>query len=184
MKSIKEIKGLIDGIQEMEKAREWGSEPTTESVAAEAAAEWANTPEVKEAVQQYRSIGAAFLDSPEFKALANGAAGANMPAPYQVPEHVEAKSIYSTKDVYSALPSGTPGSFGTIQRDPIIYVDRIWPPPHHSYILLYSLQPPLIRQGHIRARELTFKAHLIRQGGPLMRQGLFMQSFNSARAPF
>ncbi|HIF66042.1 MAG TPA: phage major capsid protein [Acidimicrobiia bacterium] len=120
MKSIKEIKGLIDGIQEMEKAREWGSQPTSESVAAEAAAEWANTPEVKEAVQQYRSIGAAFLDSPEFKALANGAAGANMPAPYQVPEHVEAKSIYSTKDVYSELPSGTPGSFGTIQRDPIV----------------------------------------------------------------
>ena len=120
MKSIKEIKGLIDGIQEMEKAREWGSEPTSESVAAEAAAEWTNSTEVKEAVQQYHSIGAAFLDSPEFKALAYGAAGANMPAPYQVPELVEVKSIYSTKDVYSALPSGTPGSFGTFQRDPIV----------------------------------------------------------------
>lgn len=120
MGAIKEIKGLIDGIQEMEKAREWGSQPTNESVAGEAAAEWANTPEVKEAVQQYRSIGAAFLDSAEFKALANGAAGANMPAPYQVPEHVEAKSLYGTKDAYSAMPTGTPGSFGTIQRDPIV----------------------------------------------------------------
>jgi HK97 family phage major capsid protein len=120
MKDIKEIKGLIDGIQEMEKAREWGSQPTTESVASEAAAEWANTPEVKEAVQQYRSIGHAFLDSAEFKALANGAAGANMPAAFQVPESVEAKSAYGTKDVYSALPTGTPGSFGTIQRDPIV----------------------------------------------------------------
>ncbi|MBF83186.1 MAG: phage major capsid protein, partial [Acidobacteria bacterium] len=120
MKDIKEIKGLIDGIQDMEKAREWGSQPTTESVAAEAAAEWANQPEVKEAVQQYQSIGEAFLDSPEFKALANGAAGANMPAPYQVPDYVEAKSAYGTKDVYTALPTGTPGSFGTIQRDPIV----------------------------------------------------------------
>ena len=39
MKDIKEIKGLIDGIQELEKAREWGSQPSQESVAAEAAAE-------------------------------------------------------------------------------------------------------------------------------------------------
>ena len=120
MGDIKEIKGLIDGIQEMEKAREWGSQPSTESVAAEAAAEWANQPEVKHAVQEYRSIGEAFLDSVEFKALANGAAGANMPAPYQVPDYVEAKSLYGTKDVYTALPTGTPGSFGTIQRDPIV----------------------------------------------------------------
>jgi HK97 family phage major capsid protein len=120
MKDIKEIKGLIDGIQEMEKTREWGSEPQTESVAAEAAAEWANSSEVKEAVRQYQTVGEAFLDSAEFKALANGAAGANMPAPFQVPGSLASKDLYGQKDVYSALPSGTPGSFGTIQRDPIV----------------------------------------------------------------
>jgi HK97 family phage major capsid protein len=120
MKDIKEIKGLIDGIQEMEKAREWGSQPSTESVAAEAAAEWANSSEVKEAVQQYRTVGEAFLDSAEFKALANGAAGANMPAPFSVPGSLASKDLYGQKDVYSALPTGTPGSFGTIQRDPIV----------------------------------------------------------------
>ncbi len=119
MKSIKEIKGLIEGIQEMEKANEWGSQPTSGSVAAEATAEWANTSEVKEALQQYRSVGEAFLDSPEFKALAGGTAGANMPAPFQCGS-LDSKGLYGTKDVYTALPTGTPGSFGTIQRDPIV----------------------------------------------------------------
>ena len=123
MKSIKEIKGLIEGIQEMEKASEWGSQPTSGSVAAEAVAEWANTTEVKDAIRQYRSVGEAFLDSVEFKALAGGTAGANMPAPFQCGS-LHSKDLYSQKDVFSSMPAGTPDDFGSVQRDPIVMTPK------------------------------------------------------------
>jgi HK97 family phage major capsid protein len=120
MSDIKEIKSLIEGIQDLNEANEWGSTSGKSSVAGEAAAEWANSPDVKEAVRAYQSIGEAFLDSPEFKSLAGGAAGANMAAAFQVPGGMDTKSAYGTKDAYSAMPTGTPSSFGSVQRDPIV----------------------------------------------------------------
>jgi len=55
-----------------------------------------------------KSIGQRFIDSEEFKSVAGGRNGYTMHAPYQV------------KDIFTALPSGTPGDFGTPQREGIV----------------------------------------------------------------
>lgn len=107
MSDIREIKGLIDGLEQMKSVEQWGSEPQS-SVAGSF-----------DAGAQYRpveakSLGQMFLDSPEFKSLGGGRNGANMPSPFVL------NSSINVKDVYSALPSGNPGSFGTIQRDPMV----------------------------------------------------------------
>jgi HK97 family phage major capsid protein len=115
MRDIREIKSLIEGLEGMRDVEEWGNKPQSESVAQAAAAQgqWSNAP------QQAKSLGGMFLDSPEFKTLQNGKNGANMPSPFQL-NRGDVTGMWSTKDVYSALPSGTPGSFGSIQRDPIV----------------------------------------------------------------
>ena len=114
MRDIREIKSLIEGLEGMRDVEAWGSQPQGGSVAQAAAAQgqWTEAPAAK-------SLGQMFLDSPEFKALAGGRNGANMPSPFQV-NRGDVTGLWSTKDVYSALPSGTPGSFGSIQRDPIV----------------------------------------------------------------
>jgi HK97 family phage major capsid protein len=109
MADIREIKSLVESLEAMRDADKWASEPQDSVAQASAFA----TSELQQAVQQVRSksIGEAFLASAEFKSLlASGSA--NMPAPY--------KSDYNVKDLYSALPTGTPGSFGTIQRDAMV----------------------------------------------------------------
>jgi HK97 family phage major capsid protein len=114
MSDIKEIKSLIDGLENMRTVDQWGSEAPVESLAAAVAA--------GESLGHYasaKSLGALFLDSAEFKALQGGRNGANMPAPF-VLNTSDVTNMWGAKDLYSALPSGTPGSFGTIQRDPIV----------------------------------------------------------------
>jgi HK97 family phage major capsid protein len=114
MQDIKEIKSLIAGLETMGEVDAWASEPQTSVASTYAAA--AN--EVKHlSSRELKSIGEMFLESPEFKSLANGRNGANMVAPWQAAVSLTG---YNVKDVYSALPTGTPGSFGTIQRDPIV----------------------------------------------------------------
>jgi HK97 family phage major capsid protein len=118
MKDIREIKSLIEGLNEVKAVQEWASEPASDSVALEVQAKTAELG-VELTVPQAKTLGEAFIESPEFKALAGGKNGANMASPF------EAKSLhgYGVKDVYSSLPTGTPGEFGTVQRDPI--VDRM-----------------------------------------------------------
>ena len=114
MADIKEIKSLISGLETMGEVDSWASEPQ-ESVASSYAAA-AN--EVKHlSSREIKTIGEMFLDSAEFKSLANGRNGANMASAWQAAVSLTG---YNVKDVYSALPTGTPGSFGTIQRDPIV----------------------------------------------------------------
>ena len=110
MSDIREIKGLIEGLESMDSVSAWASQPQNDSVAAqEAAAPVAQSYGVK-------SIGQAFLDSPEFKALGGGRNGVNMNSPFN----------YNVKDVFAAMPtfSGTPLSsvdqFGTFQKDPMV----------------------------------------------------------------
>lgn len=55
-----------------------------------------------------KTLGQRFIESDEFKALGGGRNGYTMHAPFQV------------KDIYTALPSGTPGDFGTPQREGIV----------------------------------------------------------------
>jgi HK97 family phage major capsid protein len=113
MKDIREIKGLIDSLTAMRDVETWGDTPGTESVAAAAAAGATG--------QSYgaKSLGDLFLESPEFKALNGGRNGANMPSPF-VLHRGDIAGMWGRKDVYSALPSGEPGSFGRIERDPIV----------------------------------------------------------------
>lgn len=116
MTDIKELKGLIDSVEEMKTIEEWGAEPQTDSVAAEVSAKTAQdslyTP-------QPASLGEAFTDSEEFKSLNAGANGANMNAPFVV-KTGNLGGYWEQKDVYSSLPTGTPSDFGRVQRDPIV----------------------------------------------------------------
>ena len=114
MRDIREIKSLIDGLEGMREVEQWGDRPSSESVAQKSAAEGFWTPQT-----QAKSLGGMFLDSPEFKSLQGGKNGANMPSPFQL-NRGDVTGLWGTKDVFSAMPSGTPGSFGTIQRDPIV----------------------------------------------------------------
>jgi HK97 family phage major capsid protein len=116
MVDIKEIKSLISGLQDLRSVEEWASQPAADSVAAYAAAGLSTA-------SSYRgkSLGDLFLNSPEFKALQNGKAGANMVAPFELStSNVGAFSSKSADDIFSAMPSGTPGSFGTIERDSMV----------------------------------------------------------------
>ena len=62
----------------------------------------------------FKSLGQEFIDSGEFKALMGGKAGYTMNTPFSVNGDITAR--YGVKDVYTSLPSGTPGDFGTPQR--------------------------------------------------------------------
>lgn len=118
MADIKEIKGLIDGLENMRTVDQWGSEAPVESLAAAVAA--------GESLGRYsstKSLGSMFLDSVEFKNLAGGRNGANMPSPF-VLNTGDVTGMWGQKDLFSALPTGTPGSFGTIERDPIVVIPQ------------------------------------------------------------
>ena len=116
MRDIKDIRGLSEGLDGMNEVTAW-SNGGGSSVAAAAAAGGA-FPRAS-----FKSIGDEFINSLEFKSLDGGRNGANMSAPYTTSAVLTSNSYsggYSVKDMYSALPSGTPGSFGTIQRDPLV----------------------------------------------------------------
>lgn len=116
MADIKEIKSLIEGLEGMREVEQWGERPATESVAAKADAAQ-HAAEIREALRG-KSLGELFTESAEFKALDSGRNGANMPSPWSL--KAADFTGYNVKDVYSALPTGTPGAFGSIQRDPIV----------------------------------------------------------------
>jgi len=114
MRDIREIKDLIDGLESMREVESWGGQPVGSSVAAAAAAGASVSGQT-----HFKSIGDEFINSTEFKSLNGGRNGANMPAPFVTAKTLTA-GAYSVKDIYSALPTGTPTAFGTIQRDPIV----------------------------------------------------------------
>ena len=121
MTDIKEIKSLIEGMETMNSVDSWASQPA-ESVAGSFAAASAEVAQLSS--REIKSIGEMFLDSAEFKTLANGRNGANMVAPWQVKASFTSGN-YNVKDVYSAMPStdvanSRLGSFGSVQRDAMI----------------------------------------------------------------
>lgn len=108
MTQIKDIKGLIEDMTTLRDVSAWSSEAEHASVAAEVAAG------VEAEVKAHRSsLGSAFVSSEEFKSLQGGKAGANMSSPFVT------KSL-EQKDIYSSMPTGTPGSFGAVERDGIV----------------------------------------------------------------
>ena len=121
MADIREIKGLIEGLEQMKSVSAWGEKEDGNSVAvAYAAAER----DLNEAARDmgYKSIGQMFVESQEFKSLNGGRNGANMPAPWQVKASLTGMQV---KDIYTASPTGTmargaDAQFGSIQRDPIV----------------------------------------------------------------
>jgi len=114
MKDIREIKGLIEGLEGMRDIDAWGSAPQGSVAGAAAAGGSYNNQNY-----QFKSIGDEFIQSAQFKSLDGGKNGANMASPF-ITTKTLTNGNYNVKDMYSALPSGTPGSFGTIQRDPIV----------------------------------------------------------------
>jgi HK97 family phage major capsid protein len=119
MADIKEIKGLIEGLETMGGVSSWSSEPQETVSGAFAAAQ----NDIKQlSSREIKSIGEMFLDSAEFKSLNGGKNGANMAAAWQAGVSLTG---FNVKDVYSALPSGTMGRgadavFGSIQRDALV----------------------------------------------------------------
>ena len=109
MAQIKELKGLIEDITTLRDVSAWSSEADYKSVAAEVAA----GVEAEVAHARSQSVGDAFVNSDEFKSLQGGKSGANMASPFLT------KSL-EQKDIYTSLPTGTPGSFGAVERDGII----------------------------------------------------------------
>ena len=115
MQDIKEIKSLISGLEQMSEVDSWGSQASGESVAAAVAAGSAFSHSLRS-----ETIGEAFLNSSEFKSLANGRNGANMPSPFQYGGSLAGVSGFGVKDAYMAMLSGFLTQFGTVQRDPIV----------------------------------------------------------------
>ena len=112
MSDIREIKGYLDDMTTLDEIEAWQNQPTTESKAQELASKMAGS---SNPGRDFGSIGEAFVQSAEFKALNQGSHGLTMPVPFELET-----AGYSVKDVYSTLPTGTPGQFGTVQRDPIV----------------------------------------------------------------
>jgi HK97 family phage major capsid protein len=123
MRDIKELKSLIEAEQEMKGLREWAEQPAAESVATKVDAA-AHTLDPRRPM----TIGEAFIASEEFKALNGGRAGYSMVRPF------ETKTLHY-KDVYTDLPTGTPGAFGTVTRDPMV------PRQHTTYKRVRDLFP-------------------------------------------
>ena len=120
MSDIKEIKGIIEGLEAMNTVENWGSQAPVESIAAAAAAGYS----VK-SLYGSQSVGDLFLASPEFKTLLGGKNGANMPSPLQLGASLTTHGAYRVKDVYTSLPTGTlargaDADFGSVQRDPMV----------------------------------------------------------------
>ena len=112
MKDIKEIKSLIDGLESMNAADQWNrSGYSSVGGSADAGSSYNGR-------TSFKSIGDEFIKSMEFKALDGGRNGANMSSAFTT--NAVLTGSYNQKDMYSALPTGTPGTFGAIQRDPIV----------------------------------------------------------------
>ena len=115
MSDIREIKGLIEGLEQMQAVSSWSESESSTSISAIHAAAASDIKQLSSS--EIKSIGQMFVESPEFKTLNGGRNGVNMVAPWQAALSL---TSYNVKDVYSALPSGTPSSFGTIQRDAMV----------------------------------------------------------------
>jgi len=115
MSDIREIKGLIEGLESLNQVKDWGSSSSETSVAAQVAA-------IAPVQQAPRTVGQQFVDSPEFKSLNGGRNGANMASPWQFNGSL---TEYGVKDVFSNmatgnLANGAAANFGTVQRDPMV----------------------------------------------------------------
>lgn len=96
----REIRAEIEALEGHEEVKAWAAGT---SAPAPMASKNLWTP-----ADERKSIGQRFIESDEFKSVAGGRNGYTMHAPYQV------------KDIFTALPSGTPGDFGAPVREGIV----------------------------------------------------------------
>jgi len=93
----REIRSEIEALEGLSEVKAWAENSSAPAVA----------PKILTS-SQGKSLGQRFVESDEFKSIGNGRNGYSMNAPFQV------------KDIFTALPSGTPGDFGTPQREGIV----------------------------------------------------------------
>lgn len=119
MKQVREeLQPEIKRIEEMLELAEWGERPARASAADTAAAHLEALKAAGLTVQgpsglfEGKTLGQIVLESEEWKAFKeSGQVKKSMT--YDV-------GSLARKDVYSDLPTGTPGSFGRVQRDPLV----------------------------------------------------------------
>lgn len=111
---IKELRTLIEGAEATLDGKDFLSGPAHASAAVASAATAASFP-------QHKSIGQMFLESDEFKSLGGGTAGYTMRTPWTLKvADFAGRGYKSSSDIYTALPTGTPGDFGTVMRDAMV----------------------------------------------------------------
>jgi HK97 family phage major capsid protein len=106
----REIRAEIEALEGMREVREWAEAAETPSAAKSGL--------VLPGGAQYKTLGQQFIESDEFKALGGGRGGYTMNSPFMVKGDLG--GYFQRKAVYTALPSGTPGDFGTPQREGIV----------------------------------------------------------------
>lgn len=96
----REIRAEIEALEGLNEVKAWAA---GSSAPAAAAPKTLYVPG-----DERKSMGQRFIESEEFKSVAGGRNGYTMHAPFQV------------KDIFTALPTGTPGDFGTPVREGIV----------------------------------------------------------------
>lgn len=114
MKAVMEIRSELTQLEGLKEARDYLAAPAAKGVAAELDAMLAFA---RNSNKGTKSLGAQFIESEAWKEFF-GTGKATMARPFEVA--VPDISQLGSKDVYSSLPTGTPGDFGTVQRDPIV----------------------------------------------------------------
>lgn len=110
---MKGIRELLESFSELDSAEKWINQPENAPVGFGSDAGASGDPLAG------KTIGEAFLQSDEFKALKNGKAGANMPSPFEMKiANMGGMWRAGQKDLYSQGPYQFPG--GTVQRDSMI----------------------------------------------------------------
>lgn len=111
---MKGIRELLESFSELDTAEKWISQPDHQPVGFGEGSDTSGNPLAG------KSIGEAFLDSEEFKALRNGKAGANMPSPFEMKlANIGGMwRVPGAKDLYSQSPNQFP--LGRIQYDTTI----------------------------------------------------------------
>lgn len=123
LSDIKSLRGLIEGADATLHAKSFLDGAETTPIALLAAMQQMQK---DNAPTPYKSIGQMFVESEPFKELAGGQNGYSMRVPWEgkIADIAGRAVMGGSKDVYSDLPSGTPGVFGTIQRDPLVPIQN------------------------------------------------------------
>lgn len=96
----REIRAEIEALEGLQEVKAWAAGSSAPAAAAPKSLYLPG--------DEKKSLGQRFVESDEFKSMSNGRNGYTMHAPYQV------------KDIFTALPTGTPGDFGSPVREGIV----------------------------------------------------------------